>query len=195
MFNEAVQFTDKQVLIKEVENFQGVNTEDINIHFTTMQGLHSRMNNPMENSVTYEDFENQKVVLLSDEAHHINVDTKRYAGKQLSISEFEEYDSWESTVMRIFRSNKENILLEFTATADLGDYAIAEKYKDKLVFDYSLKRFYLDKYSKEIDIKIIEKRDYRKAGERKSGLCPLSSDKKTVREYSPLSYPQPQFYG
>ena len=152
LFNEVLQFADKQVLIKEVENFQGVNIEDINIYFTTMQGLHSRMNNPMENSVTYEDFENQKVVLLSDEAHHINVDTKRYAGKQLSISEFEEYDSWESTVMRIFRSNKENILLEFTATADLGDYAIAEKYKDKLIFDYSLKRFYLDKYSKEVKV-------------------------------------------
>lgn len=152
LFNEVVQFGDKQVLIKEVDNFQGVNTEDINIHFTTMQGLHSRMNNPMENSVTYEDFENQKVVLLSDEAHHINVDTKRYAGKQLNISEFEEYDSWERTVMRIFRSNKANILLEFTATAGLGDYAIAEKYKDKLVFDYSLKRFYLDKYSKEVKV-------------------------------------------
>jgi len=152
LFDEILQFVDRQVQIREVENFQGINIEDINIHFTTMQGLHSRMNRPAENSVTYEDFENQKVVLLSDEAHHINVDTKRNAGKQLSVSEFQEYDSWESTVMRIFRSNKENILLEFTATAELGDYITARKYEDKLIFNYSLKEFYLDKYSKEVKV-------------------------------------------
>ena len=35
------------------------------------------MNNPKENTVTYEDFEDQKVVLLADEAHHINAETKK----------------------------------------------------------------------------------------------------------------------
>ena len=35
------------------------------------------LNVPRENSLTYDDFEDQKIVLISDEAHHINADTKR----------------------------------------------------------------------------------------------------------------------
>ena len=54
--------------------------------------------------------------------------------------------------MRIFRSSKENMLLEFTATAELHQEAIAQKYDDKLLYDYSLKKFYLAKYSKEVNV-------------------------------------------
>jgi type III restriction enzyme len=159
LFNQQIQFDDKAIILKQVENFAtcsdvfGNADEDcINIHFTTIQGLHSRLNNPKENALTFEDFENRKIVLLSDEAHHMNVDTIRNAGKQLSIKEFEEYDSWEGTAMRIFRSDKENLLIEFTATAELHQEAIAQKYDDKLLYDYSLKKFYLAKYSKEVNV-------------------------------------------
>ena len=31
---------------------------------------------PKEEGVTFEDFEDKKIVMLSDEAHHINADTK-----------------------------------------------------------------------------------------------------------------------
>lgn len=152
LFNQQIQFDEKSIILKQVENFANADEECINIHFTTIQGLHSRLNNPRENSLTYEDFENRNVVMLSDEAHHMNVDTMRNAGKQLSIKEFEEYDSWEGTAMRIFRSSKENLLLEFTATAELHQEAIAQKYDDKLIYDYSLKKFYLAKYSKEVNV-------------------------------------------
>ncbi len=152
LFNQQIQFEDKVIILKQVENFSNSEDDCINIHFTTIQGLHSRLNNPRENSLTFEDFENRNVVMLSDEAHHMNVDTLRNAGKQLSIKEFEEYDSWEGTAMRIFRSSKENILLEFTATAELHQEAIAIKYDDKLLYDYSLKKFYLAKYSKEVNV-------------------------------------------
>ena len=152
LFNSQIQFDDKAVTLKQVENFANADVDCINIHFTTIQGLHSRLNNPKENALTYEDFENRNVVLLSDEAHHMNVDTLKNAGKQLSIKEFEEYDSWEGTAMRIFRSSKENMLLEFTATAELHQEAIAKKYDDKLLYDYSLKKFYLAKYSKEVNV-------------------------------------------
>mgnify|MGYP000444841991 CR=1 FL=1 len=135
LFNSQIQFDDKAVTLKQVENFANADADCINIHFTTIQGLHSRLNNPKENALTYEDFENRNVVLLSDEAHHMNVDTLKNAGKQLSIKEFEEYDSWEGTAMRIFRSSKENMLLEFTATAELHQEAIAKKYDDKLLYD------------------------------------------------------------
>lgn len=139
---------EKQVDIKEVQNLEAVNQEDINIIFTTIQGLHTRLNNPKENSVTYEDFEDKDVVLISDEAHHLQTLTK----SKLSGSELEEKRSWEFTVERIFKSNPKNILLEFTATIDLGNQNIREKYKDKIIFQYDLKQFRLDKYSKEIEV-------------------------------------------
>jgi type III restriction enzyme len=152
LFNTPIQIDGEIIRVNEVDNFQGANNRDINIHFTTIQGLHSRMNNPKENAVTYEDFENQNVVMLSDEAHHMNVDTKKASNKKLNVTQQELFSSWESTVMRIFDASKENLLLEFTATAELDDPFIAEKYKDKLIFDYSLKQFYLDKYSKEVNV-------------------------------------------
>ncbi len=152
LFNKQIQFEGRIVSIKQVSNFANADVESINIHFTTIHGLHGNLNKPKENSLTYEDFENRNVVLLSDEAHHMNVETLRNAGKQLNLIETEEYISWESTVMRIFNSSKSNILLEFTATAELHNEAIAKKYEDKLLFDYPLKSFYLAKYSKEVNV-------------------------------------------
>lgn len=149
LFSETVAFGDKRIRIKEVDNFQVANGEDINIMFSTIQGLHSRLNTPRENSVTYDDFNDKKVVLLSDEAHHINVETKK--GK-LNKEEQEEIVSWEGTVNRIFRASPENILLEFTATADLSNMAIFQKYFDKILFDYPLKQFRIDGYSKEVKV-------------------------------------------
>jgi type III restriction enzyme len=150
LFSENVTFGDKQVRIKEVDNFQVANQEDINIVFSTIQGLHSLLNTPRENSITYDDFTDKKIVLLSDEAHHINVETKR--GKELTKEEKEEMISWEGTVNRIFRSNPDNILLEFTATIDFSNQDIANKYFDKHIFDYPLKQFRLDGYSKEVKV-------------------------------------------
>lgn len=159
LFSETVAFGDKRIRIREVDNFQAANEEDINIVFSTIQGLHSRLNTPRENSVTYDDFNGKKVVLLSDEAHHINVETKK--GK-LNKEEQEEIVSWEGTVNRIFRASPENILLEFTATADLSDLAIFQKYFDKILFDYPLKQFRIDGYSKEVkvlqsDVELMER--------------------------------------
>lgn len=149
LFNDTISFSDRKVNIKEVENFEAVNDEDINIVFTTIQGLHSQLNTPRENSLTYEDFEDKKIVLISDEAHHINAETKK--GKHTK-DEVESIISWEGTVNRIFNSNPENYLLEFTATADLSNPDISAKYQDKLIFDYPLKQFRIDKYSKEVQV-------------------------------------------
>lgn len=43
-------------------------------------------------------------------------------------------------------------MLEFTATIDLKNEFIAEKYNDKIIYKYDLKEFRLDGYSKEVDI-------------------------------------------
>ncbi|MBU1754250.1 DEAD/DEAH box helicase family protein [bacterium] len=150
LFSENITFGEKQVKIKEVESFQAVNQEDINIVFSTIQALHTRLNTPRENSITYDDFADKKIVLLSDEAHHINAETKK--GKELTKEEKEEIISWEGTVSRIFRANSDNILLEFTATIDFSNTDIVKKYSDKLLFDYPLRQFRIDGYSKEVKV-------------------------------------------
>jgi type III restriction enzyme len=147
LFAQKIKFGDKEVFIREVQNFEGVNPENINIIFTTIQGLHTRLNTPKENSLTEEDFEGKDIVLISDEAHHLQTITKQ------NKTEIELERSWEYTVIeRIFKKNPKNILLEFTATIDLSNENIRKKYEDKIIFKYDLKQFRLDKYSKEIEV-------------------------------------------
>lgn len=138
----------QRVTVQEVENFQAVSPQDINILFTTIQGLHSSLNTPRENELTYEDFEDKQIVLISDEAHHINALTK--SASRRNTGEIENINTWEATVSRIFAANPENLLLEFTATVELSHPAIADKYRDKILFQYSLKAFREDGYSKEV---------------------------------------------
>ncbi len=146
LFAPKIKFGEKEVFIKEVQNFEAASPEDINIIFTTIQGLHTRLNYPRENALTYEDFTDKKIVLISDEAHHLQTITKK------NREEIELERSWEYTVERIFKSNSKNILLEFTATIDLSNPNIVQKYEDKIIFQYDLKQFRLDKYSKEIEV-------------------------------------------
>ncbi|TXK74537.1 DEAD/DEAH box helicase family protein [Mesonia sp. HuA40] len=160
LFNETISIADRKVEIKEVDNFEAANQDDINIVFTTIQGLHTRLNTPKENSLTYEDFVDKKVVLLSDEAHHINAETKK--GKKTK-NEVDSILSWEGTVNKIFNSNPDNYLLEFTATADLANEEINKKYHDKLLFDYPLKQFRKDKYSKEVQVLQAELEPFERA--------------------------------
>ncbi len=149
LFAPSVRIDDKPVEIRTVDTFDAVSLDAINIHFTTIQGLHTRMYAPRENSVTIEDFRDYKVVMISDEAHHLNAETK----KKLTTSEAETKASWESTVAEIFRQHPENMLLEFTATVDLSHEAIHAKYHDKIIYDYSLKQFREDGYSKDIELR------------------------------------------
>jgi type III restriction enzyme len=142
LFNNKIVIDGREVIIKEVENFEEADTENINIKFTTIQQLHIDLNNTKENSLTFEDFENREIVLIADEAHHLSSGTKR--GALLG--------SWEDTVQKVHQSNFNNILLEFTATLDYESREIAEKYQEKVIHKYDLAQFRLDKYSKEINL-------------------------------------------
>lgn len=150
LFNEKIKFGDKETTVREVANFDEAVEEDINIVFTTIQGLHSQLNIFRENRITLEDFAGRKVVLISDEAHHINAWTR----SRLSKREEELRNTWEHTVMSILNSKEENVLLEYTATIDIENRAIFEKYKDKVIFRYDLKGFRNDGYSK--DVKVLQ---------------------------------------
>lgn len=145
LFADEITIDGEKIKIKEVSNFQYSDDTAINICFTTTQGLHSDMWGVKENSLSVDDFANRKVVLISDEAHHLNADTKK-----MSKDEEENYKSWEYTVHRIFGANRDNVLLEFTATCDIKNPLIKAEYENKIVFDYPLYKFRADRYSKEI---------------------------------------------
>lgn len=157
LFADEINIDGEKVKIREVNNFQASDPNAINICFTTIQGLHSDIWFVKENSVSIDDFRDNKIVLISDEAHHLNVDTRRGNKKEI-----ENYRSWESTVKSIFEMNNQNVLLEFTATCDLANENIKREYENKIIFDYPLKKFRDDGYSKEIrtmrsDISIMER--------------------------------------
>ena len=144
LFAESPAMYGDHIPISEVENFAHSNPEGINLCFTTTQQLHLDLNFSKENSLTIEDFEDNKVVLISDESHHINTRTKK-----LSKTEEAQENSWEYSVERIFRANRDNVLLEFTATADLKDPNVRRKYLDKIIFDYPLAKFRASGYTKD----------------------------------------------
>jgi type III restriction enzyme len=150
LFANPLKIGPKQIAIREADNFQSGHVDDINLHFTTIQGLHTRLNQPRENSLTYEDFSDRDIVLISDEAHHINALTKTQSS--LNQTEMFELNTWEATVNRIFQARPGNLLLEFTATVELSHPAVAAKYADKILFQYDLKQFREDGYSKEVHV-------------------------------------------
>ena len=152
LFKEQINIDGVNVNITEVESFESTNADDISIYFSTIQGLHTRLNAPRENSITFDDFIGKEIVLISDEAHHINTLTK----KKLSKGEKENFTSWEYTVKRILDSSPENIMMEFTATLDLNHPNIASKYANKLLYDYSLAKFREDGYSKEVQTNQVD---------------------------------------
>lgn len=143
LFNKKIMIDAKEIFIKEVNNFEETDEQNININFTTIQQLHLDLTNTKENSITYEDLKNKKIVLIADEAHHLSSATKNDGGL---------FGSWEGTVMKILEQNYENILLEFTATLDYESKEITQKYKNKVIQKYDLTDFRKDKYSKEINL-------------------------------------------
>lgn len=143
LFAENLILDGERIKVKEVSNFQNIDENAINICFTTIQGLHSDMWTVKENSLSFDDFYGKKIVLISDEAHHLSASTKKQ-------NDDDNIKSWEYTVERIFNSSPENVLLEFTATCDIKNPDIFKKYENKIIFDYPLSKFRDDLYSKEI---------------------------------------------
>lgn len=136
LFADAVTIDGESVPVNEVSNFARVNNDAINICFVSTSKLHLDLMYPNENGLSIDDFGDEKVVLMSDEAHHVNTLTKKPSkDEELATT------SWEYSVTRAFRENSDNMLLEFTATANLNDPNIRAKYLDKIVFDYPLAKF------------------------------------------------------
>ena len=143
LFARRIFCHNKEIFVKEITSLDEADTENINIHFTTIHQLHQDLIlKQKENSPTFEDFKGKNFVLLADEAHHFNVATKN---QTLAFD-----PNWENTVLKILESDIDNLLLEFTATLELENPDILKKYINKIIFKYDLNEFHLQKYSKEI---------------------------------------------
>ncbi|WP_240653449.1 DEAD/DEAH box helicase family protein [Helicobacter pylori] len=145
LFSENININDENIEIKSINNLNESHNNAINIYFSTIQGLFSLFTKAKENAITLEDLKDQKLVFLADEAHHLNTETK----KKLNDSEASEKRNWESVVKLALEQNKDNLLLEFSATIP-NEKSVEEKYKNLKVATYTLKQFSEDKFCKNI---------------------------------------------
>lgn len=147
--SDGIVIDGNPVTIQVVDVFPSLPANHtIYLKLTTIQKLHMDLTNPRENGLTYEALSEMDLVLLADEAHHINALT-RSDKKKLNNKELEE-KTWESTVSKLLRQRASNRLIEYTATIDLTNDALFQKYRDKIVFQYDLKAFMEDGYSKNV---------------------------------------------
>ncbi|GAA8356902.1 DEAD/DEAH box helicase family protein [Helicobacter pylori] len=145
LFSENININDENIEIKSINNLNESQTSAINIYFSTIQGLFSLFTRAKENAITLEDLKDQKLVFLADEAHHLNTETK----KKLNDSEASEKRNWESVVKLALEQNKDNLLLEFSATIP-NEKSVKDKYENLKVITYTLKEFSEDKFCKNI---------------------------------------------
>lgn len=148
LFSDKITVDNQVVNVREVTDFSDSQKDSINIVFTTIQKLHQDLNTPKENRLSYEQFEDTSIVLLADEAHHLN------AG--LNKAEKDDNSSWTSTLANIQEYAKQSSLFEFTATIDLSNSDISKRYEKHLIYKYDLKEFRLDKYSKDVLFHLVD---------------------------------------
>ena len=142
LFLAPINIDGERIDIKSVESFP-INQEPNTIYLklSTVQSLSNELNDPQENALTFDDLEKHKIVILADEAHHFNAQTKKNQREETS---------WENLLDQIRRSNKLNRQLEFTATIDVDKEDVYEKYKDKIIYKYDLSKFMEEGYSKNV---------------------------------------------
>ncbi len=145
LFSENITINDENTEIKSINNLNESQASAINIYFSTIQGLFSLFTKAKENAISIEDLKDQKLVFLADEAHHLNTETK----KKLNDAEFSEKHNWESVVKLALEQNKDNLLLEFSATIP-NEKSVKDKYENLKVITYTLKEFSEDKFCKNI---------------------------------------------
>jgi type III restriction enzyme len=149
LFQKNIKIDNKNIEVNLIENtFENAKPNAINIMLTTIHKLHGDLVTTIkENSITFDYFADKKVVLIADEAHHLNSELKKKKNKKDELNN----DSWGTTSKKLLNSNKDNVLLEFTATAEINaKKEILEHYKDKIIFDYSFKLFSKQKFSKQV---------------------------------------------
>ncbi len=166
LFKEKIVIEDKTISFKKVDTFSD-NPQGIEIKFTSIQKLYNDIHLQRENQTTLDDLHSKNIVMLADEAHHLNTDTNRNTVIQQELilteitgttSEAEiEKRGWEHTVIELIlnkngkKEENKNVLLEYTATIPATEN-IAKKYEDKIIYKFGLKEFLQAGYTKEINL-------------------------------------------
>lgn len=142
LYQQDIEINHERIFIEQVDVFPKYPSENtIYIKLGTIQSIASDLYTQKENAMGASAYAENKLVVLGDEAHHYSASTK---------SEKETERSWENAINTILSARNDNLLLEFTATIDLENKNIYEKYKDKVIYQYALDRYIIDKYSKNI---------------------------------------------
>ena len=143
LFSQPLTIHGQRIEIRSVTRFPNTPEDGvIYLRLTTIQTLTNELSETKENGLTYDDFKTQKLVILADEAHHFSAGTKS--------KEDQKERSWEYVLDRIRQANKHNRQFEFTATLDLQNEAIYQKYRQMIVYSYDLSSFIHDGYSKKV---------------------------------------------
>lgn len=166
LFREKIVIDDKTITVKKVDAFSD-NPQGIEIKFTSIQKLYNDTHLQGENQTTLDDLNSKNIVMLADEAHHLNTDTNKKGLAQQELMPIEitgqtseaevEKRGWEHTVIELIlnkngkKEDNKNVLLEFTATIPATE-AIAKKYEDKVIYKFGLKEFLQAGYTKEINL-------------------------------------------
>ncbi|VEJ38988.1 type III restriction enzyme, res subunit [Neisseria meningitidis] len=163
LFTEKILQGDTVIPIRKVEMFSP-HSDGIEIKFTSIQKLYNDIHTERENQTTLADLHKLNLVMLGDEAHHLNAQTKGKKQGELDLekeindrtSNAEiERKGWEHMVLELLLNKNgnpsENVLLEFTAT--LPENAdVQQKYADKIITKFGLKEFLQKGYTKEINL-------------------------------------------
>ncbi len=173
LFADKIVIDDNTINIKKVETFSK-NNEGIEIKLTTIQQLYNDIHVQKENQVLLDDLIKKDIVMLADEAHHLNTDTKKLQGELDLHTELSdkagkdeiEKKGWEHTVIELLlnkngkKEENRNILLEFTATIP-EIQKVVDKYASKTIYKFGLKEFLSAGYTKEINLlsSTLEKRE------------------------------------
>ena len=164
LFADKIVIDDETINIKKVENFSKSN-KGIEIKLTTIQQLYNDIHIQKENQVLLDDLIKKDIVMLADEAHHLNADTKNLQGELDLYTELKdntnlkdiEKKGWEHTVIELLlnknggKEENRNVLLEFTATIpEIKE--VVDKYAEKTIYKFGLKEFLTAGYTKEINL-------------------------------------------
>ena len=167
LFQSNLVIDDKNVNIKKVDTFSNFD-DDIQIVFTTIHALHNSVYKVKEDALFLEQLQKDDIVMLGDEAHHLNAATKKKKGQLetdliFELSEKASQDqvekSWEHTVIELILNKgkkaqeiqNHNALIEFTATVP-DNIEVKQKYIPKTIAKFDLKDFLKAGYTKEINL-------------------------------------------
>lgn len=166
LFKQNIVIDNKNVKIEKVDLFSSNPQNNIEIKFSSIQKLHNDIINVKENINNLEDLIKRDIIILADEGHHLNSNTKKIKQYKMNLDIELNYNSseddidraWENTIVNCILNKdgksdirNKNVLIEFTATIP-EDNSVIEKYRDKTVYKFDLINFLRAGYTKEINL-------------------------------------------